>query len=90
MSNKIYYDQVKIRTEIIEFITNNFLFGDKTRLPSDESSLLDNGIMDSTGVLELIEFLEDKFLITVAESETLPENLGSVSNLLGYLAKKIT
>lgn len=88
MNDQKTVDQSSIRTEIVDFVTNNFLFGDRSRLPPDETSLLDSGIIDSTGILELIEFLEDKFSIKVEESETLPANLGSVANILKYVGKK--
>jgi acyl carrier protein len=77
-----------IKNQLREFIGDNYLFGDHDRLPDDEASLLEEGIVDSTGVLELIEFLEDHFGIVVAESETVFENLGSVAGLTRYVAGK--
>ena len=78
----------QIRNELREFIGDNYLFGDHDRLPDDEASLLEEGIVDSTGVLELIEFLEDHFGIVVGESETVFENLGSVGGLTRFVASK--
>jgi acyl carrier protein len=78
----------QIRNELREFIGDNYLFGDHDRLPDDEASLLEEGIVDSTGVLELIEFLEDHFEIVVGESETVFENLGSVGGLTRFVASK--
>jgi len=77
-----------VRADLVEFITTNYLFGDTSRLPGDDDSLLEAGILDSTGVLELIEFLEAGFGIEVAEDETVPENLGSVAGLLRYVLRK--
>lgn len=77
-----------IRDQLREFISTNYLFGDRDRLPADEESLLETGVVDSTGVLELIEFLEDDFGIVVAESETVFENLGSVAGLTRFVAAK--
>lgn len=54
----------------------------------DSTSFLDTGIIDSTGVLELVDFLEEQFDITVEDSELVPENLDSVNNLSTYLASK--
>jgi acyl carrier protein len=88
MSDKQATDPAAIRERIVGFITSNFLFGDKGRLPPDAESLLETGIIDSTGVLELIEFLEEAFSIEVLERETVPENLGSVANLQNYVVKK--
>ena len=73
---------------IREFITDSFLFGDAARMPADDESLLDTGVIDSTGVLELIEFLEESFGITVDDTETVPENLGSISGLGQYVSSK--
>jgi len=77
-----------VRTALADFIIEDFLFGDATRLPGDGASLTDAGVMDSTGVLELIEFLESRFGIEVAESETVPENLDSVAALVRYVSGK--
>ena len=54
----------------------------------DSTSFLDTGIIDSTGVLELVDFLEEQFGITVEDSELVPENLDSINNLSKYLASK--
>ena len=66
-------------SQLADFITTAYLFGDESRLPATDESLLEAGILDSTGVLELIEFLEDNFEISVDDSETVPENLGSIA-----------
>lgn len=75
------------QTQIRDFIINNFLFGDGEKL-DDTSSLLDNGIVDSTGILELVSFLEETFSIKVNDDELLPENLDSVNNLTAFVEKK--
>ena len=74
----------KIKTFIIE----NFLFGSKDGL-KDETSFLEEGIIDSTGILELVTFLEEKFSITVEDEELVPENLDSINNLTAFLERKI-
>ena len=76
-----YHEKVR------EFIVKNFLFGDAGRL-EDATSLLDAGIIDSTGVLEIVAFLEEQFKITVNDEELLPENLDSVNAIAGYIEKK--
>jgi acyl carrier protein len=78
----------QIRTELTEFIVANYLFGDIARIPRDDDSFLEEGIIDSTGILELIEFLQSRFGIEVSESEIVPENLGSISNLTGFVMSK--
>jgi acyl carrier protein len=85
---EIKKDATAIHGTISEFIIVNYLFGDKARLPKDGESLIELGIIDSTGILELIEFIEKTFGIQVKESETVPENLGSIANLTRYVSSK--
>jgi len=79
---------VQVRAELAEFIVTNYLFGDAARAPRDEDSLVEGGIIDSTGILELIEFLESHFGIEVSEAETVPENLDSISSLTQFVVSK--
>jgi acyl carrier protein len=74
--------------EIREFVVTNFLFGQDNGLV-EEQSFLESGIIDSTGVLELVAFLEQRFGIAVADSELLPENLDSISNISRFVARKL-
>ena len=76
--------KVKIRA----FIIDNFLFGEANGL-GDDTSFLEEGIIDSTGVLELVEFLEKEFAISVEDEELIPENLDSIDNTAKYLAQKV-
>jgi len=76
----------QIRGELTEFIVTNYLFGDTARVPRDDDSLVEEGIIDSTGILELIEFLGSRFGVEV--SETVPENLGSISVLTKFVMSK--
>lgn len=78
----------QVATDLRNFITANFLFGDTSRLPADGDSMLETGILDSTGVLELIEFLEDHYEFEVADTEAIPENLDSVAGLTRYVLAK--
>ena len=73
----------KIRTFVIE----NFLFGNNENL-EDNTSFLEEGIIDSTGVLELVGFIEEEFAITVEDEELIPENLDSIKNVTAYLERK--
>jgi acyl carrier protein len=78
-----------IAQDIKEFVVSNFLYGqDGQSLPSDQS-FLDNGIVDSTGILELVAFLEQRFGIAVADRELLPENLDSVQNAAAFVSRKL-
>jgi acyl carrier protein len=73
----------KVRT----FITSNFYVPVPAEL-GDETSLLDSGVVDSTGVLEVISFLENEFGIEVADEEMLPDNLDSIAKIAAYVQKK--
>jgi acyl carrier protein len=81
--------EAHVRNRLRDFICANYLFGDATRAPSDHESLIGTGIIDSTGVLELIEFLENHFCIDVLETETVPQNLDSISNLTRFVVTKL-
>jgi len=82
--------EAQVKAQLREFISTNYLFGDETRAPGDEDSLLEKGVLDSTGVLELIEFLEDYYGIEVLDTETLPDNLGSISCLTRFVLGKLS
>lgn len=77
-----------IKTGIRAFIVDNFLFGSDSNL-KDDTSFLEEGIIDSTGVLELITFLEETYEITVDDEELIPENLDSINNVAAFLNKKM-
>ena len=71
-----------------DFIVEHFLFGNKHDLEGD-SSLLENGIIDSTGALELTEFLEERFNIKIEDEEFIPENLDSINNICAFVDSKV-
>lgn len=70
-----------------QFIVDNFLFGDSTGL-EDDTSFLNESIIDSTGILELITFLEETFGIKIGDNELIPENLDSLNNISQFIAQK--
>jgi acyl carrier protein len=74
-----------IKQHVRAFITSNFYVADPSAL-ADDASLLDQGIIDSTGVLEIIMFLENTFGFKVADSEMVPENLDSIDNIASFVA----
>ena len=74
----------RIRT----FVLDTFLFTDDPAALDDGDSLLDRGIIDSTGIMELVMFLEEQFGIAVADDELVPENLDSVSRIVAFLERK--
>ena len=73
---------------IREFIITNFLFGSSDAKFSDDDSFLETSIIDSTGMLELVAFVETKFGIEVADTELVPENLDSINRLASFIEKK--
>jgi acyl carrier protein len=76
-----------ISATLRDFICQNFLFGQPFTL-SDEDSLLEHGLIDSTGIMELVAFLEQRYAIAIADDELVPENLDSIDNLVCFLHSK--
>jgi acyl carrier protein len=70
------------------FIEENFLFREDVSEFSNTDSLLENGVMDSTGILELVAFLESDFAIQMSDAEIVPENLDSIASIAAYLERK--
>src|SRR5262245_18934450 len=77
-----------IRGQIRDYITQNFLFAGGPRL-ADDTSLLEQDIVDDTGMLELVLFVEETYGISVAEDELGPENYDTVDNLAVYMVRKL-
>ncbi len=73
------------RILIRRYVLENFLYTDDEELLQDDASFLENGIVDSTGVLELVMFVEDTFGIPVKDEEIVPENFDSVNRLAQYV-----
>jgi acyl carrier protein len=73
--------------QIRDFLAANFYITDKAIL-RDDTSLLDQGIIDSTGVLEVVGFIEQTFGISVEDSELRPENLDSIQGIAHFIARK--
>ena len=78
-----------IKQEIREYIVDSFLFGDNETSFADDDSFMENSILDSTGILDVILFIEEKYNIKVEEDETLPENLDSLNNLEKFIVHKL-
>src|SRR5262249_22840001 len=84
-SNSMSHD---VEARIRAFIPENFMIGQDATALGSEDSFLDSGIIDSTGVLELISFLEEAFGIQVEDEEMIPSNLDSIANLQRFIASK--
>ena len=74
--------------KIKRYILKNFLFTDDQDAIKDDESFLQQDIIDSTGILEVISFLEDEFGISVDDEEMIPENLDSIDNLVTFVTSK--
>ena len=75
-------------TKIRTFIFENFLFDAEEDALQNDTSFLEQGIIDSTGILELVDWLEEEFSISVDDEELVPENLDSVNLLFSYITRK--
>jgi acyl carrier protein len=70
-----------------QFITTNFYVAEPAAL-KDDQSLLESGVVDSTGVLEIVQFLESDFGVKVEDTEIVPENVDTISRLSAFIARK--
>lgn len=78
----------QLRTEIRQFVIDELLMGDAASMLQDSESFIETGMIDSTGVLEVVMFLEHTFDMKVADRELVPENLDSVDNLVQFVLRK--
>lgn len=76
-------------TDIRLFIVENFLFGDTSQPLAGDTSLIENDLVDSTGILELVAFIETRFEITMADDEIVPANLDSIARICTYVERKL-
>lgn len=81
--------QVDVENSVRDFIAENFLFREDRDSVAAEESLLESGLIDSTGVLELIAFLETEIGISIKDAEIVPENFDSIKNITTYAKTKL-
>jgi acyl carrier protein len=81
--------QASIETRIRKFIVENFLYGGSSDDLDGDTSFLAEGLIDSTGVLELVAYLERAFEISIADTEVVPDNLDSVARICAYVERKL-
>ena len=81
-------DESTILKEVREYVVENFLLGEEGDELSDSESFLESGLIDSTGILELIAFLEETFDVEIEDEEMIPENLDSVQRVARFIASK--
>jgi acyl carrier protein len=77
-----------VEKAVRDFIAKNFVMGAGGKPLGSEDSLMEGGIIDSTGVLELTGFLEEEYAIKVTDEELVPENLDSVASIVGFVQRK--
>jgi len=79
---------VEITEQIRTYILQNILLGSAEKTLADDDSFLEKGLIDSTGILELVSFVEDEFGIEVGDEELIPDNFDSVGKLAVYVQSK--
>jgi acyl carrier protein len=77
-----------VNSKVREFIKDNFMYRDDRAELADTESLLDAGLIDSTGILELVAFIETEFSIQMADTDIVPDNLDSVDTIVRYVEGK--
>jgi len=82
------FSSEQVKSTVKKYISETFLFNNVESL-LDETSFLETGIIDSTGILELISFLQNQFNIKISDNEMMPENLDSLDNIAQYVSKKM-
>jgi acyl carrier protein len=78
----------QLRSEIRQFVLDELLLGDTASMLDDDESFLETGTIDSSGVLEVVMFLEHTFQLNVQDRELVPENLDSVNRLVQFVMRK--
>ena len=78
-----------IDNKIRDFIRQNFLFGADEKI-GENDSLLDRGIIDSTGAMELVSFLESEFAVEISDRDLVPENLDSIAAITSFVTRKLS
>ncbi len=77
-----------VQTKVRGFIVENFMFGDDSQPLPGDLSLMESDLVDSTGVLELVGFLEEGFGLQVADSDIVPANLDSINRIAAFIERK--
>lgn len=77
-----------IKEKLRLYVLDNFLFTDNQSELNDDDSFMDKGIIDSTGILELIFFIEEEFSVKVEDEEMIPDNLDSINKVVKFIESK--
>ncbi|EMR74682.1 acyl carrier protein [Thermoplasmatales archaeon SCGC AB-540-F20] len=89
MNNNQDYNEKDIVNIITQFIINNFILSDQKENVDENISLYEKRIVDSTGVLEIVDFLEETFGIKIEDDELVPDNLDSIKKMSKFVQRKI-
>ena len=81
--------QVVIEPIVRQFVADNFLFRESADSLDENESLIAGGVIDSTGILELVSFLEQEFEIEIADEELVPDNLDSIARIRAFVSRKL-
>jgi acyl carrier protein len=78
-----------LKDELRQFVTDNFMFGKPCEGFADDDSFIERGIIDSTAVMELVAFLEERYRIKLQDRELIPDNFDSVNKLARFVASRL-
>ena len=79
---------MEIEAQVRKYILENFMYSDDQSRLTSELSLIDNGIVDSTGVLELVGFIEETFGFKVDDADLVPDNFDSLAKMTAYIERR--
>ena len=82
-------NDIQLKTDLRQFILDNFLYGQDDNILGDDISFLEKGIIDSTGVLELVSFIEETYAISVDDEDLIPDNFDSLNRLSSFITQKM-
>lgn len=89
MDKTINYTEEDIKNILSDFILKNYIFNEQSDRIGDDVSLYEKGIIDSTGILELVDFIEERFEIKIDDEELVPDNLDSIKKITMFILRKI-
>ena len=81
-------NDTEVATAVRRFIVDNFLFGDESAAPQPDQQLVQSGLVDSTGILEIVSFLESQYGVQTADDELAAENFGTVATIARFVLTK--
>jgi acyl carrier protein len=83
------YSEINTKTLIRNFICKNFLINSSSTVFSDEDSFTEKGIIDSTGVLEIVQFIQTSYGLRLNDNEIIPDNLDSIQKISSFIKRKL-